>query len=521
MKIEARQINEENVFLKVVSEFQEDSKNIFAATPHEEIFQKILGNAERTDYMLKAFPGYAKIMEELQTLESQPLTGETTAKIKKLSVKLDKMKLQHKHYIVITIEEIQELLAKCKWGMCLNNGFVYLNNGAYWKVIIKEGLQKLFGDIAEKLGVPEFDAKFYQFREALLKQFFAVAHLPKPKRGRGNLLMNFLNGTLDISPGKQTLRPPNPDDFITYQLQFEYNPAATTLLWMAFLDKVLPDKSKQHILAEYLASAFIGNKTLKLEKVLMIVGGGSNGKGVVHEVVTALFGSENVSNFSMESLTDSQGYYRAMIVNKLINYSSENGGKVDPNIFKQLASGEDAPARLPYGEPFQISDYAKLIFNTNKLPKEGVEQTHAFFRRFLIIHFGVTIQEHEADKELHLKIIANELPGVFNWVMDGLHRLLKQKGFTYCEDSIRQVEDYKVQSDSVRSFLIDEEWKASTENDGIGMQALYTKYSFYCSQGGLRPVSIKEFSNRFKEAGYEVKRGNVGVIAYVKQVLAV
>lgn len=190
--------------------------------------------------------------------------------------------------------------------------------------------------------------------------------------------MNFKNGTLEIFPDKQILRKPSAEDFLTYQLPFEYNPNASAIKWQIFLDRVLPDKSLQDVLGEYFASAFISNRTLKLEKVLMTVGSGSNGKGVVYEVITELFGRENVSNFSLESLTDNQGYYRAKIADKLLNYSSENSSKVDANYFKQLASGEDVPARNPYGEPFQISDYAKLIFNTNKLPKEGVEQTRIF-----------------------------------------------------------------------------------------------------------------------------------------------
>jgi hypothetical protein len=45
---------------------------------------------------------------------------------------------------------------------------------------------------------------------------------------------------------------------------------------------------------------------------------------------------------------------------------------------------------LPYGAPFTLKQCAKLIFNCNELPKE-VEQTNAYFRRFLIIPFDITI----------------------------------------------------------------------------------------------------------------------------------
>ena len=66
-------------------------------------------------------------------------------------------------------------------------------------------------------------------------------------------------------------------------------------------------------------------------------------------------------------------------------------------IFKQMVSGEPVEARLPYGQPFILRQYAKLIFNRNELPKD-VEHSNAYYRRFLIIPFDVTIPEHEQDK---------------------------------------------------------------------------------------------------------------------------
>jgi putative DNA primase/helicase len=49
--------------------------------------------------------------------------------------------------------------------------------------------------------------------------------------------------------------------------------------------------------------------------------------------------------------------------------------------FKALASGEPIEARLPYGEPFMLKNYARLIFNTNELPRE-IEHNDAFLGAF-------------------------------------------------------------------------------------------------------------------------------------------
>src|SRR5690606_17922094 len=152
--------------------------------------------------------------------------------------------------------------------------------------------------------------------------------------------------------------------------------------------------------AEFLGYVFIkhGSKRLKEEKALILYGNGANGKSVFFEVVSALLGTENTSNFSLESLTETNSYNRAMIANKLVNYGSEINGKLESSFFKQLVSGEPIEARLPYGQPFTMKQYAKLIFNCNELPKD-VEHTNAYFRRFLIIPFDVTIPPQEQDKD--------------------------------------------------------------------------------------------------------------------------
>lgn len=150
------------------------------------------------------------------------------------------------------------------------------------------------------------------------------------------------------------------------------------------------------------------------------------------DIIKALIGKDNICSYSLQSLTKNDSYERADLANKLLNYASEINGKLEAHIFKQLASGEPVQARQIYGQPFIMENYAKLMFNCNELPKD-VENTEAFFRRFLIIPFTQTISKEEADPELSQKIISSELSGVFNWMLDGLRRLLSQKRFSDAE----------------------------------------------------------------------------------------
>jgi putative DNA primase/helicase len=329
-------MNETNILAVATSEVDFENKTLFTATSHDDILQQLEKQVKHIDFQFIVYgdnPDFIKSKMELEELKKATGNDE---RIKEIEEEFkEEYKIKEKHYLIITIEQMLLLCQENKWDMCRNNGSVYINNGAYWKAIDKEGLQKFFGKVAESMGVPRFTARYFPFRDALLKQFLATAHLPRPRKNRDKILLNFQNGTLEITPDQQFMRNFDKKDFLTYQLPFDYNPSAKYPIWDAHLNKVLPDsdKSRQKVLAEYFASVFINNKTLKLEKVLMLLGTGSNGKGVVFEVMTALFGSENVSNYSLQSLTDETGYYRAMIVDMLLNYSSENGAKINSEMF--------------------------------------------------------------------------------------------------------------------------------------------------------------------------------------------
>lgn len=156
-----------------------------------------------------------------------------------------------------------------------------------------------------------------------------------------------------------------------------------------------------------------------------------------------------------------------------------------------------------------------MIFNCNELPKE-IEHTNAFFRRFLIIPFDVTIPEAEQDKELSKKIIESELSGVFNWVLKGLNRLLSQKGFSKSSAIEQQIEAYKTESDSVKMFLDDELYIGSSISKKY-LKELYNEYVEYCKSSGFRPCSAKSLSKRLTNAGFEMVRQKLGWQVFIEK----
>ena len=443
---------------------------------------------------------------------SSLLTSIDTVDFRKAAGLKEDAKVSRRVYTTVTVDKLLEAARVQRWGLCTKNGFIYVYDGGFWQVIDENDFRTFLGRAAGLMGVPPLDAKYYQFKDDLLKQFISEAHLPTPEAKAGTLV-NLANGTFEISKDRRELREPRPEDFIRYKLPFVYDPGARCPLFDAYLSRVLPDGACRAVLAEYVG--YIFTNELKLQKVAILYGSGANGKSVFFDVVTALLGRENTSSFSLQNLTNTQGYQRAELSHKLLNYASEINGHLETDVFKQLASGEPVEARKIYGDPFTMYEYAKLMFNCNTLPSD-VEHTHAFFRRFLIFPFTQTIPENEQDPNLAKKIIERELSGVFNWALAGLERLLRKERFTESATMQEQADAYRKNADSVALFIEEEEYEKTTDG-GTSLQFMYADYDQFCRDNGYRAVALRKMSERLRASGFEVVKKKTGRFVYARK----
>ena len=428
----------------------------------------------------------------------------------------DEITLNEKTMIVITIDFIVETAKRYGWALARYEDSFYLYTGTHWQKIDADDLKSFLGRAAVKIGVPYFVAKHYKCREDLQKQFYSAGYFSPPSVEENETKVNLNNGTFIFSTSGSYIRDFDKADFLRYKLPFGYNPRAQCPKFKKYLDRVIPDVEKQQVIAEYLGYIFIRNSVLKLEKSLILYGSGANGKSVLFEIVQKLLGPSNVSNFTLQSLTDPNGYTRSLLAGKLVNYASEISSKMNPTLFKMLVSGEPVEARMIYGKPFILHDYARFIFNTNVLPKD-LEHNTGFFRRFILIEFDQTISDEEKNPMLANEIIKEELPAVFNWILEGLKRLLQQGDFTKCAAAVEAVERYRKDSDSVALFLEDGNFTPS-KDDRISLKEFFNLYKDFCKDSNYNCCSNKAFSNRLATYKYEITRQSSGRIVGVKKV---
>ena len=409
--------------------------------------------------------------------------------------------VSQKNILVISIRELLHIVKTQSFDLTKKDDFIFAFNGEFWAECEREKIKNFLHLVAKRQGVNEIEAEHFEFRDKLFRQFLASADFQDLGGNKNQTLINLKNGTFEVTKDRKCLREFRGADFLTYQLPFSYDPTATCPLFEQFLNRVLPEAELQNILAEFIGYVFTKNR--KLEKALLLYGQGANGKSVFFDIMNALFGKDNIANFSLNDLLGEHN--RALIQNKLLNYGSEINATKTKDEFKQLVSTEPMTARLKYGNSFTIRDYAKLAFNCNELPKD-IDHNNAYFRRLLIVPFRMTIPESEQDKTLASRIIERELSGVFNWVLRGLDRIIKNENFTVSAIVENERETYRREADSVAMFLEDKNCKASQTTSTL-LKEFYQDYKTFCIEDGCKPLGGRNFAKRLRGFGFDVERG--------------
>jgi len=104
---------------------------------------------------------------------------------------------------------------------------------------------------------------------------------------------------------------------------------------------------------------------------------------------------------------------------------------------------------------------------------------------------------------------------VFNWILEGLDRLLIKERFTHSELVKKQLEEYRKESDSIQLFLEDKNCIKSN-SDPKQVKQLFSQYKEFCQESNYKQENKIHFKKRLIQLGYEVKRDKTGNVVYLK-----
>ena len=322
-----------------------------------------------------------------------------------------------------------------------------------------------------------------------------------------NPVINFINGTLEIEP-EIKFREHRADDCCTYCLDYPYNPAATSSQWIDFLDTVTNHDDKKICLLQEL-SGYVLFPDNRLQKCAVLIGSGANGKSVFLNVLTKIFGSQNVSNVEMSSL--SQDFQVIQLMNSMLNISAETRTNVAgaESKFKQITAGDEISACYKGKDYITFRPRAKMFLACNEYVKSS-DTTEGWTRRFCFVDFPMHFveipnpnnpEELPIDRDIEMKLTTKEqLSAIFNWVLQG-YEMLKACGyFSEPEDQKAINEEFKELSNPLIEFA-----KELFVNHSINNNKLYIRYKDWCDETGHNPLARNTFQKRIAKAFKEYR----------------
>lgn len=296
---------------------------------------------------------------------------------------------------------------------------------------------------------------------------------------------------LDHDPGARS----------TFALPVPYDPKVRSLRWHRFLEEVFegaPDADERRaLLQEFVGSCLIGYAS-RLQKALLLVGEGANGKSTFLDVISALFPDEARASVPPQHMD--HDYRRDLLSKARINIVSEvpEADIASAEAFRAIVDGSEITARCIYQRPYRFRPQAGHLLACNSLP--GVRDfSHAFWRRWLAIAFDRIFKPEEQEPGLSRKLIKEELVGVVAWALAGAVRVKRSETYTVPCSSVLVAEKWRRQADQVAAFVADELVKPEKPSQWTRSTEIYRAYVRWCQRNGQRfQVSNRKLTERLK-----------------------
>lgn len=260
------------------------------------------------------------------------------------------------------------------------------------------------------------------------------------------------------------------------------------------------DKKIRAILEEILG--YILFRRNEFAATFILTGDGSNGKSSYLKIIRKLIGSDNASSLDLNELD--QRFKTAELFGKLANIGDDIGkGYIkESSIFKKLSTGETLNVERKGKDPFDFTNYAKLIFSANEMPRIN-DFSDGLGRRLQIVPFKAKFTPNDDDYDPFItdKLLSDEsMQYVLNLALKSLKRLLVEKKFTKSKAVEDELIKYQEENNPIISFVNNED--VELERAVVG--DVYLQYKVYCAENGFQSVSNVNFSKQVTQLfGYK------------------
>jgi putative DNA primase/helicase len=378
-------------------------------------------------------------------------------------------------------------------AICLKEYFAQDGGGKLYRYdggAYRPGAEKQVKVMVKSLLTAWGDTKAWSTRLASeVVEFIRVDARELPDRPRMDLV-NVENGRVRVADG--VLLPHDPKFLSMVQLPVTYDPSAICPNIESFIANTFP--SDAHTLAWEIPGVLMVPATW-LQKAILLLGEGSNGKSTWLSLLVRFLGKHNVSSKPLHKL-ETDKFAAARLVGKLANICADLPSEhlAGTSIFKAL-TGEDSQvdAENKFKDSFDMEPFARLVFSANHPPRSA-DSSPAFFRRWIVIPFDHTFSP---DEQIPRDVLdarlqsPGELSGLLNKALEGLRRVEKQRRFSESPSIQEAWRDFHSTTDPLAVWL--DRYTVDDPDAFITKQALRVAYNAAVEREGRPAMTAKAF----------------------------
>lgn len=311
----------------------------------------------------------------------------------------------------------------------------------------------------------------------------------------------FRDRTLDLAAWE--LRPHDPNDYAQYRIPHTAVMAEPeSRVWRQLLEEWVPKET-----AAYLQqwAGYLMTPDTSLQAMLVLYGVGANGKSLFLYGLETLLGTENLAHVPLDRFAER--FELAFLQYKLANIFADLDTRYieRTGTIKAFVGGDRIRAEYKGGAVFYYRPITRLVFSTNELPHAS-DISPGWYDRFRIVPFRRRFDRNPNAQHQIRQAIQAAAPEIVWWAIQGLHQILTYGWKEDVEDLRQARAAFVTETNSVVAFLSEMEDPNGVPTT-VSTQGLYTAYTVWAANTGLRPVAKRRFVAALKEAGYEVLSG--------------
>lgn len=296
--------------------------------------------------------------------------------------------------------------------------------------------------------------------------------------------INLQNGVLDMTTLQ--LRPHQPTDRFKYVLPYDWNPGCECTLFERFLNDIAcGDQEIVKLLWEFIGY-ILSNVKPYAQRMLYMVGDGSNGKSTFLNILRKLCGENSVSSVSLFDLGNKNSL--RFLDGSLANLTGE-ADKLDirlTNILKELVTGGLVSAKALYKDEYTFACRAKFVIAGNDNPYTA-DKNDGFLRRIIFVPMKATFDAESTDIFLEEKITTvDSLSGILNKACQH-YQDLKARRYKFIEPKTSKDEkvEFRADNDPVVAFW-EESIVACSPDVRTDKKDIFNEFKFWAEENNVQ-----------------------------------